>query len=318
MILDLRHCTLLVLTWLTILGSVACTERVPTTPTPTSSPIPSSTPTPTPTPSCTYEISPTNRLHGPGAETGTVSVTAPSGCGWTASSGVSWVAITSGGSGTGSGTVAYAVQANSGEGRTATLTVAGRAFAIEQAVLFLACRLADIADVSRWRVQTGPSPGTVRVSGQQVELRVVSGQVQAGIASPCALQGDFDVQVDYALINWPAGNTYGLRLLGRVGGAVSLAINRTPSNYSLYLDSTLIPPNIPTTDTRGQLRLARTGASIAGFYSTASGWTRLAAADVGTGPTSFVLDLSSGIASTPSETVITFNNFRINSGTPSN
>ncbi len=294
--------------WLAILGSVACTERVPTTPsqTTTGSPTPTS---PSPTATCAYEIFPTSRIHGPATETGTVTVTAPSGCAWTATSGVSWVAITSGGSGTGSGTVAYAVQANSGEGRTGTLTVAGRAFAIEQAVL--ACRFEDIADFSRWSSASGTT-GSVRVSGQHVEMGAATGEGHAGIVSPCAFRGDFDVQVDYALINWPASNSY-----IAISAVNSLRIHRTGAgDYRLVLGQTDIT-RIATNDTHGQLRLARTGASTAGYYSSGSSWTRLGAANVGTESVRFLVELVFR-PSIPSEQIITFDNFRINSGTPAN
>ena len=50
MVLHLRHCGLLVLTWLTFLGSVSCTERFPTTPSQTTTASPTPTPTPTPAP----------------------------------------------------------------------------------------------------------------------------------------------------------------------------------------------------------------------------------------------------------------------------
>jgi hypothetical protein len=64
---------------------------------------------------------------------GTVSVTAGPTCGWTATSNVSWIGVTSGGTGTGSGNVAFSVAANSGGSRTGTLSVAGHTFTLTQA-----------------------------------------------------------------------------------------------------------------------------------------------------------------------------------------
>jgi hypothetical protein len=57
-----------------------------------------------------------------------------SGCSaaWTAVSNDSWITITSGSSGTGNGTVNYAVAANSGPARTGTITVAGLTFTVTQ------------------------------------------------------------------------------------------------------------------------------------------------------------------------------------------
>lgn len=315
----LGHCRLLVLTWLTILGSVACTERVPTTPT---GPGQSTTPSTQPPASCTYEISPTSRIHGPGTENGTLSVTAPSGCAWTATSGVSWITVTSGGSGTGNGALGYAVAANSGAGRTGTMTVAGLTFAVEQATP--ACRLDDIADVSRWRVLSS-TRGSVRVSGQQVELRAAgAGQNQVGVVSVCALQGDFDVQVDYSLINWPINVGYAIALNVASSATRTLGVHRNGSGansfYTLLLRGGTPVGQIATNDTRGRLRMVRTSGSVAGYYSSESGWRNLGATDFGIEPLRIQLDLGSpGTAPAPSsELIITFENFRINSGTPAN
>jgi hypothetical protein len=76
---------------------------------------------------------PTERSHGSGIETGTIQVTAPAGCDWTATSSNAWITITSGASGSGSGTVTYSVSANpSASPRTGTLIVAGKNFTVTQ------------------------------------------------------------------------------------------------------------------------------------------------------------------------------------------
>jgi len=85
---------------------------------------------------CTYSISPSSQSVAAGATTGTLSVTSPSGCAWTAGSNADWITITTGSSGSGNGTVAYAVAANpSGSSRTGTLTIAGQTFTVTQAGL---------------------------------------------------------------------------------------------------------------------------------------------------------------------------------------
>ena len=82
---------------------------------------------------CTYTLSPVSNSFSASGGTGSVTVTAGSGCTWSASSTVPWITVTSGASGTGSGTVNYAVQANTGTGtRTGTLTIAGKSFTVTQ------------------------------------------------------------------------------------------------------------------------------------------------------------------------------------------
>jgi hypothetical protein len=88
-------------------------------------------------PSCTYSISPTSSPTFPsGGGAGSIAVTTQNGCLWTTMSNVQWINITSGSSGTGSGTVSYSVGANSGQSsRTGNITVAEKTFTINQASL---------------------------------------------------------------------------------------------------------------------------------------------------------------------------------------
>jgi hypothetical protein len=69
---------------------------------------------------------------------GSVTVTAPGGCGWTAaSSDTTWLTITAGSSGSGNGTVSYAVTANpNSTQRVGTLTIAAQSFTVTQAGAF--------------------------------------------------------------------------------------------------------------------------------------------------------------------------------------
>jgi hypothetical protein len=78
-----------------------------------------------PFPICNYLISPTSISVGASATNGTVTITAGSGCAWTATNnGSSWLRITSGSSGSGNGTVSYTVDANcSPSERQGTITI---------------------------------------------------------------------------------------------------------------------------------------------------------------------------------------------------
>jgi hypothetical protein len=82
---------------------------------------------------CSYAIAPTSQSIGKSGGTGTpVAVSTSSGCTWTASSNASWLTITSGTAGTGNGTVAFSVAANTGAARSGTLTVAGQTLTVSQ------------------------------------------------------------------------------------------------------------------------------------------------------------------------------------------
>jgi hypothetical protein len=85
------------------------------------------------TPACDYRIAPTNQNIGATGGAGTVAVTVQSGCAWTASSTAAWITVTAGSTGSGNGSVAFSVVANTGASRTGTLAIAGQAFTVTQA-----------------------------------------------------------------------------------------------------------------------------------------------------------------------------------------
>jgi Putative binding domain, N-terminal len=81
---------------------------------------------------CTTTIKPTWYDAGRGPDDIRITVTADSGCTWTASSSVSWVTVAEGASGSGDGVVRLLLPANSGAPRAVTLTIAGQPFALRQ------------------------------------------------------------------------------------------------------------------------------------------------------------------------------------------
>ncbi len=63
---------------------------------------------------CTYKLSPTNRTHGFGANTGMVSVTAGPSCNWAVANTNDWITIMAGTNGTGNGSFTYSIAPNFG------------------------------------------------------------------------------------------------------------------------------------------------------------------------------------------------------------
>jgi hypothetical protein len=81
---------------------------------------------------CSYAIAPQGVTVPAGGATQTVNVVASTGCPWAATSNASFLSITSGASGNGSGSVSYQVTANSGPTRSGTLTIAGQTFTVTE------------------------------------------------------------------------------------------------------------------------------------------------------------------------------------------
>ena len=83
---------------------------------------------------CIDLLAPLSHLFGPGLDRASVQVEAASDCNWSATSNAGWLRITSGGTGSGFGSVRYTVAANPGPAaRTGRLTIDGWMFTVVQA-----------------------------------------------------------------------------------------------------------------------------------------------------------------------------------------
>jgi hypothetical protein len=82
---------------------------------------------------CTIEIAPAAATYGADVASGSFAVSAQGHCSWTATAQVPWLAITSGGQGTGNGTLSYSVERNrTTTSRTGTITVSDKTFTVTQ------------------------------------------------------------------------------------------------------------------------------------------------------------------------------------------
>lgn len=81
---------------------------------------------------CPTSIKPDFYNSGKGPDTITIAVSAEDGCTWTATSPVSWVTVVDGQTGAGNGKVRLQVESNTGPARSATLSIAGKPFALTQ------------------------------------------------------------------------------------------------------------------------------------------------------------------------------------------
>lgn len=81
---------------------------------------------------CDFTINPTNQFISSFGGNITVNVTGAASCSRTAVSTLEWISVTSGSSGSGTGTVTLSIQANTGLARTGTVTIAGQTFTVNQ------------------------------------------------------------------------------------------------------------------------------------------------------------------------------------------
>jgi uncharacterized protein (TIGR03437 family) len=101
---------------------------------------------------CSYAIAPASQSFAASGGAGSVTLTAPTGCAWTATSNANFITISSGASGAGNGTINFTVAANpTTDARAGTLTIAGQTFTVTQAA-------AAIVTVIERRLTGGPIP----------------------------------------------------------------------------------------------------------------------------------------------------------------
>ena len=114
--------------------------------------------------------------------------------------------------------------------------------------------------------------------------------LNAGWGTVCKLVGDFDVQADYKLLEWPATNgvTATLNAIGP-GPQVFRESQTWGEDYASFIAPSVT--ELPTLDTAGTLRLQREGTTAVASYLSTSGWVPIAS-----GPTTLdpaIIDLES-------------------------
>ena len=178
-----------------------------------------------------------------GGATGSVNLTAGPGCGWTATSNVNWLSVTSGANGTGNGTVGFTVVANTGPVRQGTLTIGGRTFTVSQAENCSSAispdRVSVPAAAGFTNVSvTAPAGCGWTASASAPWLAVNSGNSGTGNGSVrLAIQentgaprsGTATIAGQVFTVNQGSGCSYGLssssQNVGAAGGSVTVAVN---------------------------------------------------------------------------------------------
>ena len=178
-------------------------------------------------------------------------------------------------------------------------------------------------DASKWNVAVVPAAvGTVTETNQRLEMQHVAPGVVSylGLQSRWKLSGDFDVQVDYRLLNWPPRNLHTVRLSAPdlpAGPLGVVGLYRNSYNAEGYQMRTIngLTADIATSDMAGTLRLVRTGSTISGFRWDGSQFVLLGSSPTTTADTGITLDFASPNTTAPAGVQIAFENFRVNSGT---
>ena len=144
-------------------------------------------------------------------------------------------------------------------------------------------------------------------------------EIETHWGTQCRLAGDYDVQADYRLLEWPAANGVQAALSSFAGPSNIgfMAVRESQvwgEQYGSWIPQDFI--STATGDTAGTLRLQRQGDTAQTSYWNGSSWVVLASGPTITDPATITLGASSFMERfTHQEVKVAWDNFRINAGT---
>lgn len=215
-------------------------------------------------PACSFTLSATSASATTAGGTGTVGITASaSTCAWTATSNVSWLSVTSGANGTGSGTVGYSVQANTGASRSGTITIAGQTFTVNQG----GCSYTLSYTTNSFPATDSTGSVTVTATGTNCPWTAVSNSSWLVVTSGANGAGNGTVGYTVAANTSTTARTGSLTIAGR---SFSVTQAGATCSYTVGSFTTTFPSSggtvsIPVTTTGGCSWQAKEGSSWLSF-----------------------------------------------------
>jgi hypothetical protein len=135
---------------------------------------------------------------------------------------------------------------------------------------------------ARWN-SWGTDGTMVTASDGRVELAISAnakpkdGYVSAVLYHRCVARGDYDVSVDYTLLDWPAANGTQIQIAEFAPGTASVGRSQGSGYESYGAFDGANSGSTQTADTSGSLRLVRRGTKVVGLHrsSTSGEWVEL-------------------------------------------
>ena len=177
---------------------------------------------------CTYALSAGGQVFPTAGGSGSVDITTAAGCAWSVSGAPAWITLNSAMSGAGSSTVSYQVAAYAGTAQSATLTVAGISYKVEQQInipgLNLIGSLAHLLAEENWTTSlTLVNKGAAQA---QARLSIFSDATGAGGIGPLQLPLVFPQQL--ALSGPLVASSFDQTLASNASSVVATAGPQTP------------------------------------------------------------------------------------------
>jgi hypothetical protein len=260
-------------------------------------------PTPPPAPSCEFSLSTDGVSLGAAGGTGSVGVTAPGTCDWTARSAVSWLTVTSGANGTGNGTVRFTASANAGSSqRTGTLTIAGLVFTVTQngAVLPPACTY-SVSSTSE-SVDAGGEDGSIDVTAPAgCAWTAASSESWLTVTSGASGTGNGTVQYSAAANTDTSPRTATLTIAGQSVTVTQAAAPPPPCTFTVSPTSV----DAPAAGDTGDITITASASSCEWEASASPSWITLTGSTTGTGSGTVAFSIAENTATTARTGTIT-------------
>ena len=220
---------------------------------------------------CGFAVTPTSVNAAVGGSAYSATVTAPSGCAWTATSGTSWLTISSGASGSGNGTVSYSAAANTAASRSGSLTIAGQSVSVSQAGPAFTLSPASA------NVGAAASTGTVAVTATPASATWTATSNASWITVTSGAPGTGNRSVGYSVA---ANTTTSAR-----SGAITIAgISFSITQAGITCTFTVTPASVNAVADGGTYSAAVTApAACARTATTSTSWLTISAGASGSG-----------------------------------
>jgi hypothetical protein len=234
---------------------------------------------------CVFTLSPfSSTLTSPAAADGTVTVSSAGGCNWTAASNASWITITSGASGAGTGVVNYSVAANTGTtSRTGTMTIAGKTFTVTQPATSCVFTISPTSQV----FPAGGGNGTVTVTTSAgCNWTASSNAAWVTISGGATGTGSGTVGFNVAANTSALSRAATLTIAGK-----SFTVTESGPSCTFALTPSLI--TAPPTGTSGSITVT-TQPACAWTATTTSAWVTVSGSGMGSGTATYTVQPNTG------------------------
>ena len=220
--------------------------------------------------SCTVTLGASAASADAAGGTGSVAVTTQAGCPYATAAGPSWITIASGGSGTGPGTLAYSVAANSTTvARSGTLSIGGQPFVITQAGIACSVTVDASASGSPFNPAGGAGTLAVTTNGSNCSWTAASGAGWATLA-PSGGTGNGTINVTVTSnAAATASRTANVTIAGQTLGVTQAG---TTCSYSL----SSLTASVPAAGGTGTLGVVAPGVCSWGGVSNDPSWLTVA------------------------------------------